>query len=128
MLELFYKGGPLFMGILTILLIVVVAVAIINGLSLVRGAIGNKEERLRKIGYTRSVGLFALIIGVLGQLIGLFSAFQAIELGAVQVSPTIIAAGFKVSMITTMYGIVIYVISLMLWLGLSMTVEKSLKQ
>ena len=128
MLELFYKGGPLFMGILTILLIVVVAVAFINGLSLFRGAVGNKEDRLRKIGYTRSVGLFALIIGVLGQLIGLFSAFQAIELGAVQVSPTIIAAGFKVSMITTMYGIVIYVISLMLWLGLSMTVEKSQKQ
>ena len=31
MLELFYMGGPLFMGILTIILIAMIVVAVING-------------------------------------------------------------------------------------------------
>ena len=124
MLELFYMGGPLFMGILTLIFIAMISVSLINGLPVLRGGSESPEHSARRIAYIRSVGLFALIFGLLGQLIGLFSAFQAIELGQVNVSPTIMAAGFKVSMITTLYGLIIYVISLLIWFGLSWRLER----
>ena len=45
--------------------------------------INNSEQTLRKINTVKSLGIFALIIGILGQLIGLFSAFRAIRFGEV---------------------------------------------
>lgn len=117
MMNLFYMGGPLFMGILTLVFIAMVSVAFVNGLPVLKGNIS--EDSPRKIAYVKSVGLFALIFGILGQLIGLFSAFEAIELLEVDISPALLAGGFKVSMITTLYGLIIYVVSLLLWFGLS---------
>lgn len=61
----------------------------------------------------KSAGLLAAITGVLGQLLGLFQAFDAIaKVGTV--SPAILVGGFKVSMITTMYGLIIYLIAILL--------------
>lgn len=117
-------GGPLFMGILTLILITMIAVSFINGAAVLTGRIQDPVTAARKIGYTKSVGLFALIIGLLGQLIGLFSAFQAIELKMVEVSPTLLASGFKISMITTLYGIIIYALSYVIWFGLSAALER----
>lgn len=126
MLELFNQGGLLFMGLLTIILVIMVSMSIINGMPVFKNKLGDPEGITKKIGYIRSVGVFALIIGLLGQLIGLFSAFRAIELGAVDVSPVVVASGFKVSMITTIYGIIIYALSLLIWFGLNMKLDKKL--
>jgi len=124
MLDLFYQGGPLFMGILTLIFIAMITVAVTNGMPVVKGHVTDPETAARKLGYIRSVGLFALIVGLLAQLIGLFSAFQAIELKAIEVSPEIMAAGFKVSMITTIYGLIIYALSLLIWFGFSSKLGK----
>ena len=124
MSDLFYQGGPLFMGLLTLIFIAMIAISAINGMPVLKGNISDPQTAARKIGYIRSVGLFALIIGILAQLIGLFSAFQAIELKAVEVSPQIIAAGFKVSMITTIYGLIIFALSLLIWFVLSARLNK----
>ena len=122
MLELFYMGGPLFMGILTIIFISMIAVAVVNGLPLLKDAPDDVEAAARKIGYVKSIGLFALIFGILGQLIGLFSAFQVIE-QSVEISPAMMAGGFKVSMITTLYGFLICIISYLIWFGLSVKLK-----
>ena len=124
MLDLFYQGGPLFMGILTLLFIVMIGLSLVNGFHAYMVKSQDPEQLSQKIRYTRSIGLLALIIGLLGQLLGLFSAFQAIELGNVQVSPAMLAGGFKVSMITTLYGIIIYATSILIWFGLSAVMEK----
>lgn len=124
MLDLFYEGGPLFMGLLTIILIIMFVVSVMNGIPVLKGNITDHDTIRRKIGTIKSVGLLALIMGILGQLIGLFSAFRAIELKAVEVSPSLIAGGFKVSMITTMYGLIIYILSLLIWFGFNMKLEK----
>ena len=106
MIELFQMGGILFMSILTIELGAVIFFA-------AKGFI-DKDQQTGKI---KSAGLLAAITGILGQLIGLFSAFEAIQqVGSV--SPAILAAGLKVSMITTIYGIIIYLIALLLSLML----------
>lgn len=110
MVELFQMGGLLFMSILTILLIGVLVAA---------GRYWTKSEAKKSdLDLIKSIGLLAVITGVLGQLIGLFSAFEAIELMG-SVAPGILAAGLKVSMITTLYGMIIYIISLIIWMAVA---------
>lgn len=106
-MNLFQMGGVLFMSMLTILLIGVLAATVLYWM--------NKEPTSKNHDAIKSIGLLALVVGVLGQMIGLFSAFQAIEqMGSV--SPAMLAGGLKVSSITTIYGLIIYVISLILWM------------
>lgn len=98
------------MSILTIILIGVVGATILYWIK--------KEPVTKDLDLIKSVGLLALVVGVLGQLIGMFSAFQAIEqIGSI--SPAMLAGGLKVSSITTIYGLIIYVVSLLLWIGSS---------
>lgn len=97
MLDLFYEGGLLFMIILTILLIGVIV------------SFWKFPE------WVKELGILALSIGILGQIIGLYSAFQGIE-QAGEVSQQMMAGGLKVSSITTMYGLLIYILSVILQL------------
>ena len=102
------------MGILTAILIIMIAWAIYQILPvLVKKEISVKKirERLKHI---KTIGTFALVFGIVGQLLGLYQAFGAIEeMGGV--SPALLMGGLKVSMITTFYGITIFLISLILW-------------
>jgi biopolymer transport protein ExbB/TolQ len=108
-------GGPLFMGILTGLLFVILVIAIFYVVIIVRKDYKNLEEARKRLRYIKSIGLFALVTGLLGQMIGLYMAFSAIE-QAMDVSPAIMAGGLKVSMIAPMYGMVIFLISYVLWI------------
>lgn len=121
MFELFYMGGTLFMSILTLIFIAMIAAAVINAMAIFNGQIESEKAR-HKLAYIKSIGLLGLVVGILGQQIGLFSAFQAIEVMG-DVSPALLAGGFKVSMISTLYGFVIYILSLLIWLGLSMKLK-----
>ena len=95
MLNLFYEGGPLFMTILTILLIGVIVCF------------------FKFPNWLKEVGILALSFGVLGQIIGLYGAFKGIEQMG-QVSQEMMAGGLKVSSIPTIYGLLIYILSLVL--------------
>lgn len=98
MMEFFYMGGTLFMSLISLAHIgVFVAIVLhIQGRNILH--------------MVREAGLLALALGVLGQLIGLFDAFRAIEaMGGV--SPEMLAAGLKVSSITTIYGLIGFIIS-----------------
>ena len=64
-----------------------------------------------------------MITGILGQLIGLTEAFKAIE-AAMDISPAIMAGGLKVSMITTLYGIIINLLSILIWFLLDLWYHK----
>jgi biopolymer transport protein ExbB/TolQ len=106
------------MSALTLIFIAVMVVSVVNGIPLFRDDVKSKEEAARKIGYIKQIGLFGLVVGVLGQMIGFFEGFKAIE-EAGDVSFGMLTGGLKVSMITTLYGILIYVISFLIWFGLS---------
>ena len=78
----FYEGGPTFMGFLTIVLIVLTAWFIYQFVVAYRSKLANPEKSLRMLGYGKTLGLFAMITGFLGQLIGLTAMFDAMELAA----------------------------------------------
>jgi biopolymer transport protein ExbB/TolQ len=124
MTQLFYEGGPLFMGILTIIFIVAIAMAIYFVGKIIKGQAINDHLIRSRLSNLKSVGLFGLVVGVFGQLIGLYEAFNAIqEMG--DISPGLIAGGLKVSMITTLYGIVIFLLCYLMWFGLLAVLSKS---
>lgn len=117
MFELFYMGGPLFMGILTLLLLIILSIAVVSAIKTSSGPPLNMDKLRHQQSYIKSVGLFALVFGILGQMIGLYSAFQHIE-AAGGVSTAMLAGGLKVSSICTLYGLIIFLISYLIWFGL----------
>jgi biopolymer transport protein ExbB/TolQ len=124
MKEWFISGGSLFMSILTILLVIVVAVSVYFVVTITSGKAKEKANFRHQLKYVKSIGLFTMITGILGQLIGLMDAFSAIE-QAGDISQSIIAGGLKISMITTLTGIVIYLISIAIWFLLDLWYQKS---
>ncbi len=117
MFEIFYMGGLRDMSILTIIFVAMIVAAVINGLPVLKGQVESDAGRV-KISYIKSVGLFALVMGIFSQLIGLTNAFIALETAG-DVSPSLVYGGLKISMITTLYGFSIYIISYVIWFGLS---------
>jgi biopolymer transport protein ExbB/TolQ len=114
MIRYFIEGGPLFMGMLSIVLLVVLVLAIIYWLGIRSGKIDALSDKLNHI---KSLGLFAFVLGMLGQFLGLFQAFNVIGQG-MEISPRIFAMGLKVSSITSIYGMIIFLVSYLLWFAL----------
>jgi len=103
------------MGILTTVFFIILAIAIYNLVIILRGDYKDITETRAKLRYIKSLGIFAFVTGILGQLLGLFNAFGAIE-QAMDISPAIIAGGLKVSMISPIYGILILLMSYIFWI------------
>lgn len=106
MIDLLFEGGILFMSILTI---VFAANCGLFAYHLIKKTKDDSETNLIK-----SVGLFALVFGLLGQFIGLYSALQHIS-QVESVSSAMLAGGIRVSSITSIYGMIIFVLSYLMW-------------
>lgn len=111
------------MGILTLILLVVIVLGVINAILILKNNSGTDIRIIHRLGLIKSAGLFGLVFGILGQLIGLYSAFVQIQAMG-DVSPGILAGGIKISMITTMYGIIIFLIAYLIWFGLVALLNK----
>ena len=106
MIDLLFEGGILFMSILTITL------AVSLGLSAFH--LIKKTQDENQLALIKSVGLFALVFGILGQFIGLYSALEHIS-QVESVSSAMLAGGIRVSSITSIYGMIIFVVSYLMW-------------
>lgn len=96
------EGGPLFMYTTLILLLVMVAL-------LIRAFIkpDTRDKTVRVVG---SVSLFVLVWGFLGQMIGLITAFDAIE-AAGDISPSMLAGGLKIAILSPLFGMFAFLIA-----------------
>ena len=103
------------MGILTIVFFIILAIAVYHLVIILKNDFKDINESRKKLKYIKSLGLFAFVTGFMGQLMGLYNAFGAVE-RAMDISPAILAGGLKVSMITPIYGALIFVISYLLWI------------
>ena len=97
MINLFFEGGVLFMSIISFFLIM-------TGVSFY-----THSDKLKIYG---NLGLAS---GILGSFIGLYSAFEFIQQVG-DVSPAILANGFRVALICTLYGLLVYLLSRILFL------------
>ena len=123
-------GGPTFMGILTLLLVITVVWIIYHSIIGYNSKPINQKKLLRKIEHGKSMGLFALIVGILGQMNGLYFMFAAIE-DAVrrgeEIIPDLVFGGIKATMIVTIYGMLIYLLTLVLWFIARTIIERKLE-
>jgi len=96
------EGGPFFMfPILFLLILVLVLIA--------KGFI-NKNDNSKTISLISSIGWFTLVWGVLGQTIGLIGAFDAVQANG-SMSMGIIAGGLKISLLTTLFGSIVFLVA-----------------
>jgi hypothetical protein len=96
------EGGPLFMYTTLILLFVILALLI--------RAFLKKEARAKSLKLVSSISLFALVWGFLGQMIGLISAFDAIE-AAGDISPAMLAGGLKIAILSPLFGMFTFLVA-----------------
>lgn len=120
----FIMGGIEFMSVLTILALVVIGFGVKKAVDLFSGKEISPARLEWGLKYIKFFGLMALVVGILGQVIGLFEAFQAIE-EMKEVSPSLLAGGLKVSSITTIYGFIIYIFSYLCWFVLNLKYERT---
>lgn len=109
-LQYYYEGGPGFMFVVTVMGLLMLA---FSGFKIFR-MVAKKEFDLLQLGYILLFGSLSLVVGILGQGVGLFNAMIAIQ-AAGDISPALIAGGFKVSMIAPLYGMILFVITLLFW-------------
>ena len=105
MFKIFMQGGAGFMTILTVLLVAIFFAAW-------------KAPR-----WIKEIGSFALVFGFLTYLIGLYQMFMALQQVASDigegvtgvfdlVSPDVLFGGMRVGLIPVFYGVIIYLVSL----------------
>lgn len=71
-----------------------------------------KQQSIHKrLLYMHKLGLLALFLGVLGQLIGLTASLRIIESAHGKISRTIIYKGLFISFIPTFLGLIIFILS-----------------
>ena len=124
---LFFAGGLAYMSILTLLLIVTTVWIIYHFIVAYNSNEINIEKGLRKIGYGKMIGLFTMIVGITGQMNGLYGMFSAIADVTAKgeaIKPELVFEGIRATMVCTIYGILIYLLSLLLWFVASVLIEK----
>ena len=112
MLDLFYMGGPLFMSLVT------AAALLMLGLTFRQITGDESVDRLSKSSIPIA-GSLALVIGLLGQTLGLYQMLSAMEQAGVDLPAAMIWGGLKITFISSGYGLIVFVLSLIIWFVLS---------
>lgn len=93
--RLFVEGGAIGMGVITLLLAFMLFAA------------------WKFPAWVKEIGIAALAVSILWTLIGLYQAFGAL-IQHPDISPVVIFAGYKVALISTIYGMIVYLLSLII--------------
>lgn len=108
------SSNPFFMGIITLILLVLLAWFVYHSIS-IKKAEKNKEQGIGKLKFLNSIGLLALVLGTLHQLISWYSIIHAIE-EAGDITFNIVLTALGNSMVPLIYGLSVYLLALILWL------------
>ena len=104
--NLFMDGGPLFMSLILICLIVSLIFIIVGFINTKKSVATSRK--MTKLAIDSSI--LGLVLGFLGSVIGLISAFDSIEAFG-NPSPEMFAGGLKVSLLTATFGLFQFVIA-----------------
>jgi len=94
-----------------ILWVVVIA---LNLALLYRLAVKNTGDSKRMREMILFLGSLAFLWGILGQVTGMIEALACIE-AIGDISPALIAGGFKISLLAPVYGFVLFILSFVSW-------------
>lgn len=102
----FIEGGPVFMTLILICLVLVVYFLVRAFRSRRKNIIMSKKMSA----LMSDAGLLGLVFGFFASIIGLIEAFDSIE-GFGQMNSVNFAAGLKVTFLTTLFGCFVFIVS-----------------
>jgi hypothetical protein len=120
----FIEGGIVFMGILTLLFLLIIGLSILAGISIFRGTNGNSGKARKLLDHIKSVALFTLVFAVFSQILGLVDVFDYLANKDSSVASSIIAKGIKLTFHPTLYGLIIYLVSILISPGLKSRIHR----
>jgi hypothetical protein len=100
-MNLLNEGGAFFMYPLALILIIVLIL-------LTKAFLTGGTPKILSI--ISSLGVFSIVWGFTGQIIGLMSAFDAIQMAG-DISLTVLAGGLKISFMAPIFGMIIFLIA-----------------
>ena len=117
--EMHIVGGVEWMTPITLLLLVDIGLV----LYIVYSRISKKEVSHRVMESVKQVGGLAAAYGTLGTLAAFFMAFNALEASKEIIGFQIIMGGLKVAMMTVIYGLLVFCLSLTAYILLKVTTK-----
>lgn len=123
MVHYFVEGGIWFMGTLSILFLVILSLSVKAGTLAFKSASAHADRIKNLSGYIKSIALFTLVFGIFGQILGLMDIFDYLADADIELASSVLAKGIKITCWPTIYGIVIYLVSILISLGLEYRVN-----
>jgi biopolymer transport protein ExbB/TolQ len=127
MLHEFYikhlEGGPFFMFPLAILFFTNIGLVLYSAFTLIQ----KKSLSSKYLEAIKLIGTLAAVFGSLGTMVGLMEAFDALE-GMKEMLPfQVIMGGMKVAIITVIYGLFVFCVSMLAYIVLKLSVKNSVE-
>ncbi|MCK3686030.1 MotA/TolQ/ExbB proton channel family protein [Maribellus sp. YY47] len=107
--EIFYVGGPLFMGIISFLALLAFGVFILKVVQVIK-----RRYNLKGLDLILLAGSVAVAAGILAQIIGIVQALEAIRVAG-DISPQLVMQGAIVSFYAPIYGFVVFIFSMIFY-------------
>ena len=114
MYEIHVEGGMPFMAPLSFIFLIIIGLIAFAVLS----AIQKKRINEKILEFIRQLGGLALAFGTFGTIVGLYFAFKSLSEMEETLPLNVIMGGLKVGLITVIYGLVIFLISFVAFIGL----------
>ncbi|NOS90383.1 MAG: hypothetical protein HOP30_00530 [Cyclobacteriaceae bacterium] len=121
LLDLHTTGGTIWMTPISLLLAINVGLLIY----VIIARLQNKTISAKWVEAIKQVGLLAAVWGAFSTIIGFFQAFGALEEIKEMLPFQVIMGGMKVALITVLYGLLIYCLSLVAFIVLQLTAPKN---
>ncbi|MBN1886130.1 MAG: MotA/TolQ/ExbB proton channel family protein [Candidatus Krumholzibacteriota bacterium] len=119
----FRQMGPF--GYLMIVITIANIVLVLRKAVLIAGGTRDRARLESGLDAILFWGIIAQVLGVLGQLTGVYNALHAI-IRATEISPDVVMTGFRESFTTTLYGLWVCVLSAVAWFVLRSIVRRRL--
>ncbi len=112
-MDFFLEMGPFRYPLITFTILILFNI-FKHGLPVMQNKIVSKKTTEVGIDSIIFWGIMSVTTGILGQIIGIYSALGEIA-KAKEISPQIIMYGFKISFTTTVYGFYVFLLSAFVW-------------
>jgi len=119
----FFQQGGVFMWPLLLIAIVLIYLSVKKTVDIFFKKNLSRDELKRGINTILFWGCFSMVLGVFAHFYGVYLAMQAI-MKANDISPAIVARGYSLSLITMITGLVIFIISALVWIFLKWKCNK----
>ena len=112
--ELYVSGGVNFMNPISVMLLIILLITAVVGYRYFR----KNEISHRLVDSVRQVGMLALAWGVFSTVLGFFQALDVLSELKDPLPFYVIMGGIKVALITSLYGMIVFLIAFALSIGM----------